>query len=93
MLTEVGGIAYQNDESASWGYTQANDEDAFLRQFEHVISSILESPVVSGLCYTQLTDVEQETNGLLTYDRKPKVDPEKIKKIMDKWRPRIVMDN
>lgn len=93
MLTEVGGIAYQNDESDSWGYTQANDEDAFLRQFDHVISSILESPVVSGLCYTQLTDVEQETNGLLTYDRKPKVDPEKIKKIMDKWRPRIVMDN
>ena len=93
MLTEVGGIAYQNDESDSWGYTQANDEDAFLRQFEHVIGSILESPVVSGLCYTQLTDVEQETNGLLTYDRKPKVDPEKIKKIMDKWRPRIVMDN
>lgn len=93
MLTEVGGIAYQNDESDSWGYTQANDEDAFLRQFEHVIGNILESPVVSGLCYTQLTDVEQETNGLLTYDRKPKVDPEKIKRIMDKWRPRIVMDN
>ncbi len=27
-----------------------------------------------GFCYTQLTDVEQEVNGLLTYHRKPKFD-------------------
>jgi hypothetical protein len=33
---------------------------------------------VSGFCYTQLTDIEQETNGLLTYDRKPKLNPEDI---------------
>ncbi len=32
------------------------------------------SQVLSGYCYTQLTDVEQEINGLLTYDRKPKCD-------------------
>jgi hypothetical protein len=36
---------------------------------------------VSGFCYTQLTDIEQEINGLLTYDRRPKVDPEKIREI------------
>ena len=30
---------------------------------------------MGALCYTQLTDVEQEQNGLYTYDRKPKFDP------------------
>ncbi|GGI44449.1 hypothetical protein GCM10008018_07160 [Paenibacillus marchantiophytorum] len=39
------------------------------------------SGVVQGYCYTQLTDVEQEINGLLTYDRKPKVPVEVIKVI------------
>jgi hypothetical protein len=36
---------------------------------------------VQGFCYTQLTDIEQEINGLLTYDRQPKVDVEKLKYI------------
>jgi hypothetical protein len=36
---------------------------------------------VAGFCYTQLTDIEQEINGLLTYDRRPKVDPEMIAEI------------
>ena len=34
-----------------------------------------------AFCYTQLTDVEQEVNGLYTYDRRPKFDPEVIKAI------------
>jgi hypothetical protein len=38
-------------------------------------------PFVSGFCYTQLTDIEQEINGLLTYDRRPKVEPELIREI------------
>ena len=33
---------------------------------------------LAGFCYTQLTDIEQEVNGLLTYDRKPQIDPERI---------------
>ena len=37
-----------------------------------------------GFCYTQLTDVEQEINGLLTYDRKPKCDLSAIKEINDR---------
>jgi len=36
---------------------------------------------LAGFCYTQLTDIEQEINGLLTYDRRPKVDPEAIAEI------------
>jgi hypothetical protein len=33
---------------------------------------------LAGFCYTQLTDIEQEINGLLTYDRKPKISPEAV---------------
>jgi hypothetical protein len=36
---------------------------------------------LAGFCYTQLTDIEQEINGLLTYDRQPKVDAEMIAEI------------
>jgi hypothetical protein len=42
---------------------------------------MLESPHVQGFVYTQLSDVEQETNGLLTYEREYKVDPELIRRI------------
>jgi hypothetical protein len=35
-------------------------------------------PFVAGFCYTQLTDIEQELNGLLSYDRRPKVAPERL---------------
>ncbi len=42
---------------------------------------ILDEDEICGFCYTQLTDVEQEVNGLMTYDRKPKVDPDRFKAI------------
>lgn len=89
LLTEMGGVAFQNDASKSWGYTQASDEAAYIRQLEHIFDSILASPFINGFCYTQLTDVEQEMNGLLTYDRKPKVDPAIIREIISQWRPNI----
>lgn len=37
--------------------------------------------IVSGYCYTQLTDVQQEINGLLNADRSPKVSLDKISQI------------
>jgi len=74
LVTEFGGIAYQRDAQAGWGYTVARDDDDFLRRYRAVLEAVLASPVVQGYCYTQLTDVEQEINGLLTYDRQPKVD-------------------
>jgi hypothetical protein len=48
-----------------------------------VTHPLLNSPVIQGFCYTQLTDVEQEINGLLAYDRKPKVPLEIIRQIND----------
>ncbi|GAE07016.1 beta-galactosidase [Paenibacillus sp. JCM 10914] len=47
-----------------------------------VVDPMFSSPVIQGYCYTQLTDVEQEINGLLTYDRKPKAPIDSIRKIM-----------
>ena len=55
--------------------------EAFLGRLDGLIKAIRENPAWAGYCYTQLTDVEQEINGLMTYDRKPKVEPEAFKKI------------
>jgi hypothetical protein len=50
------------------------------------MSAIASLPFVSGFCYTQLTDVEQEINGLLTWDRRPKVPIEAIAQINESLR-------
>ena len=81
MVTEFGGISYQKTETKGWGYTSAASEEEFIKRYRDVIEPILESPHVQGFCYTQLTDVEQEINGLLTYEREEKVPKEMIKKI------------
>jgi hypothetical protein len=47
----------------------------------------LHSDPVRGFCYTQLTDIEQEVNGLLTYDRKPKADQARIREITTREYP------
>ena len=39
---------------------------------------------IAGYCYTQLTDVEQEINGLMTYERKPKADPQEFARIFNR---------
>jgi len=81
LVSEFGGIAYRKSEWEGWGYTAASDDKDFLERYYHVISGLLESPLVQGFCYTQITDVEQEINGLLTYDRKPKVNLSLIRQI------------
>lgn len=85
MLTEFGGLAYVNDteQEKAWGYTVIESEKEFLETYERILKDINDSDTLYGYCYTQLSDVEQEVNGLLTYDRKYKVEPELIKKIND----------
>ena len=80
-VSEFGGIAYKKSEWKGWGYTSADSDEDFIQRYYDVVSPLLESSHVQGFCYTQLTDVEQEINGLLTYDRKPKVDPAIIRRI------------
>lgn len=43
------------------------------------MKAVSQSHSLNGIVYTQLTDTEQEVNGLLTVDRQPKVDPAVIK--------------
>ncbi|WP_276354726.1 glycoside hydrolase family 2 protein [Cohnella caldifontis] len=81
LLTEFGGIAYKAGAESGWGYTSVSTSEELVREYRRVLEAVYESRVLNGFCYTQLTDVEQEINGLLTYDRKPKCDPEEIRKI------------
>jgi beta-galactosidase/beta-glucuronidase len=87
MLTEVGGLLIQPEAPEGERdrlyqiYASFKTTHEVLARYEDIMEGIAALPFVSGFCYTQLTDVEQEINGLLTYDRKPKVDPEKISAI------------
>lgn len=83
MLTEFGGIAYKKDSNEGWGYTAVSSDKEFIEDYKRVIYAIKKSKVLVGFCYTQLCDVEQEINGLLTYDRVPKVNLDVIKQIND----------
>ncbi|MBA2944009.1 glycoside hydrolase family 2 [Paenibacillus sp. CGMCC 1.16610] len=84
LVTEFGGIAYKKSEWEGWGYSGAENDEDYEQKLRAVIRPLLNSGVVQGYCYTQLTDVEQEINGLLTYDRKPKIPVELIKAINDR---------
>jgi hypothetical protein len=86
LISEFGGIAFSGEEGG-WGYSTVADAEEFLRRYEAMISALHRSETVQGFCYTQLTDVEQEVNGLLTYDRKPKADPASIREITVRKRP------
>ena len=57
--------------------------EAALDRLRGLYQAIARIPGFAGLCYTQLTDVEQEINGLMTYDRKLKFDAQKLREIND----------
>jgi beta-galactosidase/beta-glucuronidase len=90
MLTEVGGLLIQPDLPADQfdrlysTYASFKTTEEVLERYKDIMEGIASLPFVSGFCYTQLTDVEQEINGLLTYDRRPKVDPADIAAIHKK---------
>jgi len=82
MLTEFGGISYYPQPGEPWhGYGTVTSSDAFLSKYRELVDAILDSPAIAGFCYTQLTDTDQETNGLLTAEREPKLDPAAIRQI------------
>jgi beta-galactosidase/beta-glucuronidase len=87
LMTEFGGIAYRLGAPAAeneWGYSGIEPiKEALLTRLDGLIKALRSNPVWAGYCYTQLTDVEQEINGLMTYDRKPKADPAEFAKIFN----------
>lgn len=83
FLSEYGGIRWSK--YGGWGYGAApKTEEEFLTRLKGLTDVLLDNPYCMGYCYTQLTDVEQEQNGLYTYDRNPKFSPETVYKIMSK---------
>lgn len=80
MLTEFGGKRIDGD--AGWGYDlPAESREKFVADIRFDIENIIKTPTFCGYCYTQLTDVYQETNGLLYMDRTPKSDVEQLAEI------------
>ena len=79
-VSEYGGIAWASENG--WGYGEApKSEDELIERFRGLTNALLDNENIYSFCYTQLTDVEQEQNGLYYYDRRPKFDTEIIKKI------------
>ena len=75
MVSEYGGIRWSidNDSNAAWGYGNTpSSTDELCRRFCALTETMLDNESICGFCYTQLTDVEQEQNGLYYYDRSKK---------------------
>ena len=76
-VSEYGGTfwnPFAAKNSAAWGYEEnPKDEEEFAARYEGLTKILLEHPRVCGFCYTQLTDIEQEQNGLYFYDRARKL--------------------
>ncbi len=81
MVSEFGGTVW-GDTKAGWGYGDGpKNLEEFYYRYEGLVNALLDNPNMFGFCYTQLTDVEQELNGLYYYDRRPKFDLKQMHKI------------
>ncbi|MDX3235113.1 glycoside hydrolase family 2 TIM barrel-domain containing protein [Streptomyces sp. ME03-5709C] len=88
FVSEFGGIwwdpeaaeAAGNDTTASWGYGERpRTEEEWQRRFSGLTGVLLDNPDMFGYCYTQLTDVFQEQNGIYRFDRSEKLDVERVR--------------
>ena len=86
FVSEYGGIAWViNKDGNGWGYGKSvQNETEFFERLKGLTDALLDNPDIFAYCYTQLTDVEQEQNGLLTYDRQFKFAPERYHEIFAK---------
>lgn len=81
-ISEFGGIGYmleKNDYATgrkkAWAHSVAFSCEEFYERYRNFVDPMLDNPGIFCYCYTQLTDVEQEQNGMYTYEtRSPKVD-------------------
>jgi len=91
FVSEFGGTWWQEqsgeseNHTQSWGYGKApEDIEKFYERFDGLVSALLDNPRICALCYTQLTDVEQEQNGIVYYDRSRKFDMARLHGILTK---------
>lgn len=86
IISEYGGIAFDSGQEG-WGYgNKVSTPEEFINRFEAITTAIQELPYVCGYCYTQVTDVQQEINGLMDMERNFKVDPAIIREINERKR-------
>jgi len=88
LLSEVGGflsipenVPPENRDVLYRYYGSFQNAEELIAKYRGLMSGIASLNFLAGFCYTQLTDIEQEINGLLTYDRNPKVPADKISEI------------
>ena len=84
FVSEFGGIWWNSDQehSQSWGYGERPKTiEEFYERFEKLCKVLLENKDMFGYCYTQLTDIDQEENGIYKYDRSLKFNVERLRKI------------
>ena len=91
LLSECGGYARAVEghlfkPDAKYGYGEANTEQALTDKIALMYEEMVLPSIPKGLCgvvYTQVSDVEEEINGLYTYDRQVcKVNPERMREIL-----------
>lgn len=84
IMTEYGGVAFAG-ENDGWGYYgKISSSEEFINRVAPVTEYMIKSGRFAGFCYTQLTDVMQEKNGLLTEAREPKIEIMKLREIFGK---------
>ncbi|KAI0203904.1 glycoside hydrolase family 2 protein [Astrocystis sublimbata] len=94
LNTEFAGVNIANTNVASdeiqpqggggdWGYTTAKDPTDLLKRVEALVKAVCQGDFISGFVYTQFSDIEQEVNGLYSFDRKEKIPASEVKKIFD----------
>ncbi|KAH8640037.1 hypothetical protein IG631_02978 [Alternaria alternata] len=91
ICTEFGGVNIaraaaggEEDRTRDWGYTTATDPKDLLKRIEKMMTGIVDGGHCCGFVYTQLTDIEQEVNGVYTPDRKEKLDATEVKKVVER---------
>ncbi len=88
FMSEWGGIKWIIDSDKNgcgWGYGEdVKSEDEFFARLEGLANVIYRNPHFFAACYTQLYDIEQEQNGFMTYDRRFKFPPEKLKAVISR---------
>ena len=81
FMSEYGGIGLSLGDGA-WSYgNAAHSSEELEARYKALTDKLLDNPALMGFCYTQLTNVEQEQNGIYTYDRKPKANIDFIREV------------
>jgi len=84
IVDEYGGIWWNPGQSGgpAWGYgNRPRSVEEYIERYRRLTGALLDNPKMFGFCYTQLYDIEQEVNGIYTYERKPKFDSAVLKAI------------